>query len=309
MDSEQALKYALHDNAPSGFVMITANVAVADEEIVSIKPDKRANNSTTGPTPMSMFCPPNPALPALPVPSPVTNNNNKKTLHAVKKRAYTKHPKPGNNTASIKKKKGKTTTAAAVHGSTTFKSFDKKMPIEKKIVAVMAEFRALNIRQIPRIQVALKTGYKNVRSAGFAKGLKALKVDGLVAFPNKETVQLTDKGVEAASQIVVPPRTNEQVHDGIKKMLKPKSRALFESIADGATYVRKDVASACGYSNERSEGFAGSLSEMSSLGLMEFPKDVANPKVKLIRLADICFPHGRHATAVVNVCSIEEEEI
>jgi len=170
------------------------------------------------------------------------------------------------------------------------------MSVEQKVIAVMAELRVLNIKEPQRIQVALHSGYSNVRSASFSKAMKTLKLEGFIVFPNKDTVKLTDEGVKASGGFAQPPTGNEEVHERIKKLLDPKACKLFEVLADGGTHVKKDVASVLNYTNERSAGFANSLTKMIGLGILEYVKDATNPKTKSIRLTDVAFPFGRDST-------------
>lgn len=159
------------------------------------------------------------------------------------------------------------------------------------ILRSLAELRALRIAEPPRIQVALFAGYSNASSAGFAKALSGLKQDGLVAYQSSKTVGLTETGLNAdVMKGVVPPKNNCEVHERIKQLLKPKMKEMFDALADGGVHNREDVAQRMGYTNQMSSGFAKAVSMMKSLGLLDYPKNEVDPKVKMVKLTDIAFP-------------------
>lgn len=170
-----------------------------------------------------------------------------------------------------------------------------KLSVEQKIVIALKELHDLGITSPPRLQVALFSGYANVRSKGFANALSKLsKTQGLLEYSDSKSVRLTQAGITKAGS-VMPPSSNEQVHEKIKNLLKETETKIFDQLVDGLSHIREQVAADVGYSNVRSKSFANSLSKMSSLGFLEYVK--GDSKKNLISLTDIAFPLGRPSEA------------
>lgn len=165
-----------------------------------------------------------------------------------------------------------------------------KKPVSERIVSALAELRVLKIIEPPRVQVALFSGYTNVKSAGYAKALSQLKGMDLIEYPSNTTVRLTAKGEETVKAVDAP-KDNAAVHERLKLLLKPTTIKVFDVLRDGRPHRRTDVATATNYTNEKSAGFAKALSTMSSLGILQYLR--TEQKETLVQLTDIAFPYGR----------------
>mmetsp|Transcript_16948 Transcript_16948/g.48687 ORF Transcript_16948/g.48687 Transcript_16948/m.48687 type:complete len:462 (+) Transcript_16948:174-1559(+) len=175
--------------------------------------------------------------------------------------------------------------------STTATSGKAKGSVKERILGALGQLHAIGIAEAPRIQLALWSGYSNVNSAGFAKALSQTKKEGHIQYPSGKAVSLTDSGRQTeAAMSTVPPKDNAAVHAQIKSLLKPIQIRMFDLLADGAVQTREDLAAGMGYTNLNSAGYAKSLSGMSSLGLIHYPKDATDNKKKLVQLSSICFP-------------------
>jgi hypothetical protein len=191
-------------------------------------------------------------------------------------------PKPKPQAA---KKKQVSKPRAKPHGR------DKTIPVHERILSAMAELLALKIPAPPRIQVAFFSGYTNANT-GFVKALSQMKKQGLVEYSGKATVRLSLAGLAKAGTVDLP-RSTADVHKRIKDLFPPKAQEFINYLSDGSTHPREDVATACGYDNEASTGFAKVLSNLKGRGIVEYLKDPADSKKKLVRLTDISFPFGR----------------
>ncbi|KAL7553354.1 hypothetical protein ACHAWF_016629 [Thalassiosira exigua] len=170
----------------------------------------------------------------------------------------------------------------------------KKVSVYEMIIKSIAELTALGKPNPPRIQVAMFSGYSNPSSKGFANALSALKTDGMVAYPDNKSVALTRKGIESAeAKKITPPQSNIEVHDRMKALMKPKQEQIFNCLADGKPYLRDEIAARVGHTNPSSKGWANSVSKMSSIGILCYPRDDSDPKKKWVQLTDMCFPFGR----------------
>lgn len=175
--------------------------------------------------------------------------------------------------------------------STTATVSRAKGSVKERILGALAKLNAIGISEAPRIQLALWSGYSNVNSAGFAKALSQTKKEGLIQYPSGKTVSLTDTGRQTeAAKSTVPPKDNAAVHAQIKSLLKPIQIRMFDLLANGAIQTREELAAGMGYTNLNSSGFAKSLSGMSSLGLIHYPKHTTDRSKKLVQLSSICSP-------------------
>ena len=166
--------------------------------------------------------------------------------------------------------------------------------VRARIIGSMAELRALGKPNPPRIEVALFAGYSNAASKGFSNPLSSLKTEGIVSYPDKKSVSLTSNGLNTLeAKTVVPPKDNGEVQARLKALLRPKQVEIFDFLADGKAHLRANVAAAVGYTNPASKGYVNSVGKMSSLGIVCYPIDNANPKRKWVQLTDMCFPFSK----------------
>ena len=236
--------------------------------------------------------PPKPAiiLPAVGTPPAASANAQLAKPVAVKATPTSaKHPLPT-------KTRRKSSTSSRAKGSTGGRT---KGSVKERILGALGQLHAIGISEAPRIQLALWSGYSNVNSAGFAKALSQTKKDGLIQYPSGKTVSLTETGRQTeAAKSTIPPKDNAAVHTQIKSLLKPIQVRMFDLLANGAAQTREELAAGMGYTNLNSSGYAKSLSGMSSIGLIHYPKDITDKKKKLVQLSSICFPFEESAASV-----------
>lgn len=199
-------------------------------------------------------------------------------------------PSPARSTkGTAKPKVAKKTRTTKAKAPTPRKSTGPKLPVEQKILTALKELLDLGIAAPPRLQIALFSGYSNLQSLGFKTAMKKLVTDGLVEYPDKETMSLTQTGVAQAPTAATPATTNEQVQARLKSMLKDKAPVIFDILHDGRPHIREELAAQVGYSNVMSKGFKDALKQMISLKMVEHPDGNKN----LVQLTDIAFPFGR----------------
>lgn len=167
--------------------------------------------------------------------------------------------------------------------------------LEQKILGALKELYELGITAPPRIQVALFSGHKSLKTKSFANALSKLaKSQGLIEYPDSKTVALTQAGIAKAGS-VSPPTSNEQVHAKICALLGGTEVKIFNELVDGACHSREDVATSIGLTSIKTKSFANCLSKMSSLGFLEYVKGDGKGS-NGVRLTDIAFPLGRPAS-------------
>ena len=120
------------------------------------------------------------------------------------------------------------------------------------------------------------------------------KTEGMIMYPDAKLASLTDKGLESGeARGISPPGDNADVYLRPKALLKPTQQNIFEKIADRSVYLRGELAAAVGYSSPSSKEFANSIEKMSSVGIVNYPKDDTDLKRKLVQLTDMCFPFSK----------------
>jgi hypothetical protein len=159
---------------------------------------------------------------------------------------------------------------------------------QQRILDALAELTSVAVNAPQRTIVANFSGYSNVKSTGFAKALSGLSASGLVRYPDPGTVSLTDEGAALANwpgQLL----TSADLHNRILGMLSGPGRLILQELINRYPnpMSREDLATATGYQNQKSTGFAKALSRLSALGFIGYPSPgqaVALP---------VCFLEGR----------------
>jgi hypothetical protein len=121
---------------------------------------------------------------------------------------------------------------------------------EPAILAALAELAAVGMGTPGRKVVAFLSGYVSAKQAGFLKAVVGLKKKGYVLYSSPQTLALTSSGLEQAPSGLDPPRSNDDIHDRIVRMLQPKPRIMFKLLSDGNVHTRLEVARAMGYPND-----------------------------------------------------------
>jgi hypothetical protein len=169
--------------------------------------------------------------------------------------------------------------------------------VEEKICMALAEMKMLGMSAAPRVHVALFSNYTHVRSTGFAKAFSALKDSGMIDFPSRGMVRLTERGQSSTLNKIQPPSGNAETMERLVQVVKRacgkgggKAGLICQLLRDGQYHSLSKLLKASGYTHVRSTGFAKVLSTLTSLELVQRSKDT-------IQLADIWFPYGRPSSA------------
>lgn len=145
-------------------------------------------------------------------------------------------------------------------------------PVAQRILNALAELELLGVAQPVREMVALMANYTNLASTGFVKAIGELRTAGHVAYPNSETMTLTDTG-KAAAQYPDAPRSSEQVQQRICSLIGGKASEVLRPLIEAYpnSVGRMDVAAAAGYTNLASTGFVKVIGRLRSLGFIDYP--------------------------------------
>lgn len=145
-------------------------------------------------------------------------------------------------------------------------------PVQERILSAIANLESLGITDIPRIQVAVFSGYSNTASTGFAKAIGALRTNGLIDYPSSGTICLTNEGRAIAPKSDVP-LSSEELQERVIKLIEPVGGRILRVIIEcyPEPILRTELAEKTGYSNTASTGFAKAIGRLRSLGLIEYP--------------------------------------
>lgn len=161
---------------------------------------------------------------------------------------------------------------------------DEVKGVQLDILKAISAFNSMGVAEPERELVALETGYKNVKSAGFAKALSALSANGYVEYPASGTVVLSDKGQGVIGPM--PSLSGERFREKIFRHLNGVRGDMLRTLVDAwpSTMGREELASLHGYTNLKSAGFAKSLSYLFARGWAEYPD------TGTVRASDRLFP-------------------
>ena len=130
----------------------------------------------------------------------------------------------------------------------------------------------LGTADVPRQQVVMLAGIK--AKSTFANALTKLKNADFITFTS-QSITVTEKGKDAAdvdAANVSIPATNADLHDSIKEQykLKAKQIALFDHLADGGTYNKKEVQAALEIN--ASSTWANLMTSLKKFGIVEYDR-------------------------------------
>lgn len=145
-------------------------------------------------------------------------------------------------------------------------------PVGRRIMNNVAELHALGIDRPLRLQVAVLSGYTNVKSDGYLKAISYLRTNGFVSYPDSDTIALTDAGREQAAD-PGEPLTSEELQQRLMELVEPKARHALSILINRypKAMPREELARMLGYSNMKSDGFVKAISRLRSMGLMDYP--------------------------------------
>ncbi len=146
-------------------------------------------------------------------------------------------------------------------------------PARQKILNGLAFVeRVLGANDADRDQLAFLS-YQSPTSGGYANNLGALRTLGLLDYPSKSRVALTDKGRARASlDDVEVPSTSEELHAIVERRLPPARWRILKTLI--SAYPRDvDRTELAELSNQSptSGGYANNLGALRTLGLLDYP--------------------------------------
>lgn len=135
-----------------------------------------------------------------------------------------------------------------------------------KVIEALVFWRSLGFERPTRAQVAAASGYSQ-SSGGFNNLLGQLRTAGLIDYPVKGLLALTEAGVEAAPAPDFSRNTRERLADILSR---PQALILDALPKDGSPMSREELGNATGYS-PTSGGFNNLLGSLRSLAVVTYP--------------------------------------
>ncbi len=158
---------------------------------------------------------------------------------------------------------------------------------EQKILDALASLEAVGVAAPSKVQLAAFAGYSNPKSGGFAAPAASLVRKGLIQSISGKA-EMTDGGRALANQ-PGRPATSKELQERIFSLLGEGERKLL-TVLIGAypeTFTRVALASAGGYSNAKSGGFAAPLARLIELGFVEAVRN------GIVRGSEMLFLRGK----------------
>lgn len=150
----------------------------------------------------------------------------------------------------------------------------------QRVISALAVYKArFGVDEAPKDRIS---SMAKVSSSTLPSLLSRMVKKGQIEYGvEPSTIKLTDKGMALAEPLDIP-TSNEELHEELKKDLKGKSLRIFEFIADGKVYDKKDVMEAVECTNPKT--FAPLVSrELRKQNLVHFPSK------NTIQLTKDCF--------------------
>lgn len=185
-----------------------------------------------------------------------------------KSSASSSSPKP-------KAVKATKTTAKTPKSSSSSSSKGSK---KDQIFRHLCEQHVMGVTEVDKAGVAFAVGYTNPRSEGFTKALKELikKAGTVMAGTTKESITLTQKGIQEIPQDLEVSNDPSSMHDRYIKLIENKAKMgadkvqpLWQILMDGKPHKVNDISIALGYKNPRSFANTKIIQAMKAAGLVK----------------------------------------
>lgn len=140
-------------------------------------------------------------------------------------------------------------------------------PVQQRIVDALAELNQMGAKNPTSELLAIMAGYTNLRSKGYRNALSSLRTSGLL-----EGLTLTDAGRAAANPPAAPRNVIEMQEQLIARLGGTAGRILQPLIdAYPGNMAKDELGRLAGYENLRSKGFRNALSQLRTLGFVDYP--------------------------------------
>jgi Mn-dependent DtxR family transcriptional regulator len=145
--------------------------------------------------------------------------------------------------------------------------------VMQKILDAIAQFEAIGVDRVPKVQAAFMAGYSNLASKSFANAMGALRSGGYIVYPDSDSLSFTDSGRALASPVDSPLST-EELQRRIVKLLGGVHGNIVGHLVDlyPDEIAKEELAQRCGYTNVASKSFANAIGRLRTLGFVDYPQ-------------------------------------
>lgn len=159
--------------------------------------------------------------------------------------------------------------------------------VGQKILNALAQFEAMGVNRVPKVQVAFMSGYSHLASKGFANAMGSLRSSGYISYPDSDSMAFTDAGRELAGPVDIPLDTAD-MQDRIRELLGGVHRNIVDQLIPlyPDSIDKTELAAACGYGHVASKGFANAIGRLRTLGFVDYPE------TGKVVATDLLFPAG-----------------
>lgn len=142
---------------------------------------------------------------------------------------------------------------------------------QQAILDTLATIAALGLDRPQRSHVALFSGVSPL-SSGFEKNLSTLRTSGLLDYPERGLLSLTNAG-RGCARPSARPFTLDDLHAAwVRQLSGPQGAILVQAAAEYPSPLSRMIMARRVGVSENSSGFEKNLSRLRSLGLLEYPE-------------------------------------
>jgi hypothetical protein len=143
-------------------------------------------------------------------------------------------------------------------------------PSKQRVLDALAALETIGARPADRTQLAL-FAKASPRSSGYTNNLGALRTAGLISYPTRGTVALTDDG-RAIADGGAAPTTVAGLQDFVRSLVGSSKARLIDVLIDAypESLSRDELAERAGAS-PASSGYTNNLGSLRSLRLIDYP--------------------------------------
>lgn len=144
-------------------------------------------------------------------------------------------------------------------------------PARRKLLQALVSLESIGVEVAPRTQLALFAGV-SPKSSGYSNNLGAMNTSGLISYPSRGFVQITDEGRAHVGDVDAPAST-EELHDKVRGLVPEARWRIIQPLIDAYpdALSREDLADLAGVS-PASSGYSNNLGALRSLGLLDYPE-------------------------------------
>ena len=141
---------------------------------------------------------------------------------------------------------------------------------QQRILDAMAWMESVGLNKARRTVVAFLAG-QSPKSSGFTNNLGSLRTNGLIEYPNSDSVSLTSSGRASANHYDRPLSTGEVQDAIVSRLPRPQARILEILIGSYPNPVDRALCAERAGQSPTSSGFTNNLGALRSLGVIEYP--------------------------------------